>query len=307
MQEDNLYVRVDDLWFQDGNLVIRADNKIFKVTKSIVAARSSVFRDMVAFPQPDTPNDLGGEKIDGCTVVVLHDLARDVEAFLRAIFDSSYFMPPPDTADIHDILGILRLSHKYDVQYLHRRALRHLEGQLYFQSIQAFRNCKEDLDIVDSGVLAAVHEVSALWLLPIAYYKACFFAPATSTQLQTEHHSQQCLKARLDLAREHVVSIAFLKRSGANATCMLPRECNTARTLFRIRRCWSDVHPLQVWDRPEWMHMAAHGMCSPCLQKAQTMHSDALDKLWDRLPVIFDLPPWAELHAMRKAAMDGNV
>ncbi|KAJ7658814.1 hypothetical protein DFH06DRAFT_443772 [Mycena polygramma] len=64
----------------------------------VAAARSSVFRDMVAFAQPDTPNDFGSEKVDGCTVVVLHDSARDVEAFLRAIVDSSYFMPPPDAA-----------------------------------------------------------------------------------------------------------------------------------------------------------------------------------------------------------------
>ncbi|KAJ6456774.1 hypothetical protein C8R47DRAFT_1164977 [Mycena vitilis] len=86
MQEDSPYVRLNDLWFQDGNV---ADNKIFKVAKSIVAARSSVVRDMVAFPQPDTPSNFEGDKIDGCTVVALHDQARNVEAFLWAIFDSS--------------------------------------------------------------------------------------------------------------------------------------------------------------------------------------------------------------------------
>ncbi|KAJ6456766.1 hypothetical protein C8R47DRAFT_996120, partial [Mycena vitilis] len=314
-------------------LSIRADNKIFKVTKSIVATRSSVFRDMVAFPQPGTPNDFGGEKIDGCAVVVLHDSARDVEAFLRAIFDSRrvqsqilfpYFMPPPEVADIYVILGILRLSHKYNVQYLHRRALLHLEREFYLQSAQAYRD-SYDWDLpaysspTDTGpfqcilaTIQAAHEVSALWLLPVAYYQACDFEDETIAKANvpgSQEYVQQCMKSRVSLVREHVVCMGFLKASSATGTCMLPRKCNAAR-LEGVELYFSyvaddlDVNPLQVWDRPEWTHIAEHGMCSPCLQKAQTMHSDALDKLWDRLPGIFDLPPWAELHAMRKAAME---
>ncbi|KAJ7607291.1 hypothetical protein DFH06DRAFT_1111973 [Mycena polygramma] len=287
MPEDNAYIRVDDLWFQDGNLVIRADNKIFKVIKSILAARSSVFRDMAAFPQPDTPNDLGGEKIDGCNVVVLHDSARDVEAFLRAIFDSSYFMPAPEAAKIHVILGILRLSHKYDVQYLHRRALRHMDGPLYFQSVQEFRNSEKDLpmykDWDDEAVplqcilatIQAAHEVSALWLLPIAYYHACAFANAAlagETSPGLGQYAQQRLKARLDLAREHVASISFLKSSGATVTCMLPRECNAARfagleLYLEYVAAGLDVSPLQVWDQPQWTLMAQHGMTRACRRR----------------------------------------
>jgi hypothetical protein len=66
-------------------IVIRAENKIFHVFGGILAARSIVFRDMLAFPQP--PNgDI--EQIDGSPVLRLHDSADDVEVFLRAIYDS---------------------------------------------------------------------------------------------------------------------------------------------------------------------------------------------------------------------------
>ncbi|KAJ7453403.1 hypothetical protein FB451DRAFT_1000518, partial [Mycena latifolia] len=85
-------------------------------------SRSSVFRDMVAFPQLD----VAAESLESSPVVRLHGCAADVEVFLRAIFDSSYFMPPPEPVDIHVVLGILRLAHKYGIQYLYRRALRHL-------------------------------------------------------------------------------------------------------------------------------------------------------------------------------------
>lgn len=94
MDEDD--IRVDDLWFSNDTLVIKAQKKVFRVTKSILAARSSVFRDMVAFPQPTSDQT---NVVDGSPVVTLHDAAADVEVFLRAIFDSrcvsdlSYFPP----------------------------------------------------------------------------------------------------------------------------------------------------------------------------------------------------------------------
>ncbi|KAJ6537873.1 hypothetical protein B0H19DRAFT_1270265 [Mycena capillaripes] len=71
--------------------------------------------------------DRPDEMMDGNPVVRLRDSATEVEAFLRAIFDSSYFMPPPAEINFHPVLGILRLSHKYDVGYLYKTALDHLE------------------------------------------------------------------------------------------------------------------------------------------------------------------------------------
>jgi hypothetical protein len=75
--------RVLDLWFEDDNLILRAENSLFRVSKGVLAARSSVFRDMLSFPQTEEE-----ERIDGCPVVRLHDSAADVTCFLRAIFDS---------------------------------------------------------------------------------------------------------------------------------------------------------------------------------------------------------------------------
>ncbi|KAF7352178.1 BTB domain-containing protein [Mycena venus] len=114
--------RVDDLWFPDGNLILRVENTLFRVLSSILGARSSVFQDMVAFPQPSQPD---GDTVDGHTVVRLHDSATEVEVFLRAIFDSSFSMPPPSPVDFTAVIGVMRLAHKYDVQYLFRRALSH--------------------------------------------------------------------------------------------------------------------------------------------------------------------------------------
>ncbi|KAJ6542518.1 hypothetical protein DFH09DRAFT_837970, partial [Mycena vulgaris] len=111
-----------DLWFEDDNLILRAESSLFRISKGVLTACSSLFRDVLSFPQTD-----GEEHIDGCPVVWLHDSATDVTHFLRAIFDSSFLEPPPAKTDLAAITGILRLSHKYDVQYLCRRALLHLD------------------------------------------------------------------------------------------------------------------------------------------------------------------------------------
>ncbi|KAJ7747131.1 hypothetical protein DFH07DRAFT_722938, partial [Mycena maculata] len=96
---------------------------LFRVSKSILTARSSVFADMASFPQSEGNSK---DMVDGSFVVRLDDSAADVDVFLRAIFDSNYFMPPPALVSMPLALGVLRLAHRYNVDYLFRRALQHL-------------------------------------------------------------------------------------------------------------------------------------------------------------------------------------
>ncbi|KAJ7453323.1 hypothetical protein B0H11DRAFT_2201039 [Mycena galericulata] len=82
---------------------------------SILAAQSSVFHDMFACPQPE---DGEAEILGGSPVVPLPDAAAELEV---------YFMPV--SVDFDAVLGILRLAHKYGVQYLHVRAFQQLAVQ----------------------------------------------------------------------------------------------------------------------------------------------------------------------------------
>jgi hypothetical protein len=75
--------KVSELWFDDGNIVLHAGNAIFKVYRCHLAARSSVFRDMLAFPLPPE----GNETLDGCPIVQTYDSAQDMKYFLKAILD----------------------------------------------------------------------------------------------------------------------------------------------------------------------------------------------------------------------------
>ncbi|KAJ7232025.1 hypothetical protein B0H12DRAFT_1029158 [Mycena haematopus] len=124
MDVDNTPTRVERLWFEDGSLVVQAEQSLFRVIRTVLAACSPVFNVMLAFtPPPDA------ETLDGCPLVRLPDSAQDVTCFLRAIFDSSFFEFYPCQVSFEDALSITRLSHKYAVDYLLRRALVHLSHE----------------------------------------------------------------------------------------------------------------------------------------------------------------------------------
>ncbi|KAJ6602718.1 hypothetical protein DFH09DRAFT_899609, partial [Mycena vulgaris] len=138
---------------------------------------SPVFRDMIAFSQPTS------EQIDGSPVVRLHDSAREVEVFLRAIYDSSYFMPAPVPVELWVVLAILRLSKKYDIQYLHRRALDHLVQAGWYKAgydddrdSGHLTECDPDNPMDNLSLVTTATEIGALWLLPYAYYCASTFS-----------------------------------------------------------------------------------------------------------------------------------
>ena len=74
----------DGVWFDDGNLILQTDNALFRVYGGLLAARSSVFKDMLAFPPPPE----GNLAHDNCPVVRIYDSTKDVHIFLNAIFNS---------------------------------------------------------------------------------------------------------------------------------------------------------------------------------------------------------------------------
>ncbi|KAJ7032810.1 hypothetical protein C8F04DRAFT_958479 [Mycena alexandri] len=303
-------VKVDDLWFTtDTIIVIRAENRIFRVSGGILAARSTVFRDMIGFPQPK-----GGdaEQFEGCPVVRLHDSAQDVEVFLRAIYDSSYFMPAPTRIDCSVVLGILRMSHKYDVQYLYLRALDHLAVDGWYRI--TFDQKTADHLINAPGltaslpVIQAALEVGATWILPYAFYCLSTFSGDKLFPLLGDEigpHIGKAMAVHAHLVRGTIAINRFLT---THNPCNTPEFCDAARksALSDLLDNVSDpeVDPL----RPdlELYTMSAlkvKGMCDECRGLAKQQQHAAATAFWDELPTLFGFPPWEELHAMKRAAM----
>jgi hypothetical protein len=49
--------------------------------------------------------------------------------------------------------------------------------------------------------------------------------------------------------------------------------------------------------------LRSFGMCWECRRSVRVSQRAAASKFWDELPSIFELPPWPELQAMKRAAM----
>ncbi|KAJ6546661.1 hypothetical protein DFH09DRAFT_989485 [Mycena vulgaris] len=308
-------IRVDDLWFSNDTLVLKADQKVFRVPKSVLAMRSSVFRDMVTFPPPTIED---AETIEGSPVVLLHDSADAVEVFLRAIFDSSYFMPPPARVELHSVLSILRLAHKYDVQYLFRRALQHLSVRYGPSSLDNYRGreasdsiiCAEDDPRRSLAIISALREIGALWLLPLAYYNASTCSEdalrSTIPHGAAENVVQTCLVAQSHLVRGSGAIYSFLARPSGE--CTNKRRCAELR-LRSLKNYFVFLHgrdllcPLEYWRDQDWEDLSSVGWCERCVSDAREIHGKELQDFWDDLPSIYALPPWAELNAMKDAVM----
>nr|GAT54144.1 predicted protein [Mycena chlorophos] len=316
MDQSDDFTRVLALWFDDGTLVVRAQTTLFKVHSSVLSARSSVFRDMLAFPQD---NDGGIEAFEGCPLVALPDEAEEVKSFLLAIYDSSYFISPPQPFDILSLLGILRLAHKYDVEDVFKRALRHFDGVLYFDNYQAFLEADSGA-ITSEGktwnpmarspdprlllaVVDSLTQVEAHWLLPVAQYCLASLPMHRLLNIPNDVLDGNRLRCILRQRQRLIAQRSRLLRSiipwdgedpWDDTECTTRGDCEAARVGFLIEE--STLNDARMLDQLNAFTVT--GLCRSCADG--TFCKTMQDDLWDdELPGIFDLPDWEDLRAQR--------
>ncbi|KAJ6449433.1 hypothetical protein C8R47DRAFT_358263 [Mycena vitilis] len=267
---------------------------------------------MLGLPQPPS-SDI--ERFEGSPVVRLCDSAHDTGMFLRAIFDSSYFMPGPAPFGLSDVLGILRISHKYDVQYLYRRALDHLAVDGYYgphvAKLRRHLACDSDNSPINAlSVIVAAIEVEALWLLPNAYYEVCTFPsdillPYLTGELA--QHVQKCLVANHRLVRAELLINGFLTKLSTSG-CTSVQRCQDNRrqqlcNLLPVLAQRRDSNPVFELDGTLEALVRAKAMCKHCLSWARDEQHAAFSAFWRELPDIFGLPAQSELDELMRAAM----
>ncbi|KAJ7604446.1 hypothetical protein DFH06DRAFT_314736 [Mycena polygramma] len=308
-------IRFDGLWFSgDTQVVLRAGDAVFCVSKSILAGRSTVFQSMFEIPQPAV--DSGDEMIDGMPVIHLHDDASAVEPFLRAIFDSSYFMPPPAKTDLDAALGILRLSHKYHIPYLFQRAILHLET-LYPIDLPAYHSLAGDKKNAgpaqDLELIAIFQQVDATWLLPFAFYSVGRYSADRLSKLGdswdnlSPETKQTCLAVLATHIRETLKVQVLLS---APSTCSERRRCNSSKFAC-LRDSLTDQlselegglqEPLEQRSAGDWNSLKSQ-VCDNCFRSAQADYKHAQKNIWDQLPANCGIADWDVLMEQRRVAM----
>ncbi|KAJ6496235.1 hypothetical protein C8R45DRAFT_985361 [Mycena sanguinolenta] len=305
--------QTEGLWFSnDALVVLSAGDQIFRVPRSILAARSSVFQAMFEFPQPTADANEMSDTIDGSPVIRLHDDPVEVEAFLRAIFDSSYFMPPPNEVEFSELLGILQLAHKYDVGYLYKRAISHLETLYPFEltsvgSVEDSTISNADWDI-ELRSLDVFHQVGATWLLPFAYHSVVEYR-------LTDRDWGECPAAR----KEMIFHMCTFQRSATDrlynaltpaSQCPSKNTCNLAKFSFLKRRRWPDDISLAYIQAPLRDASAFRDkpflfrdLCPSCADVSGLHYDTVRAQIWSELPANCGLESWDVLLEQRKAAL----
>ncbi|KAJ7464366.1 hypothetical protein FB451DRAFT_1489568 [Mycena latifolia] len=232
--------KAEALWFSPEVVILRAQTRIFRV-----------------FPPS---SDM--ETMEGSPVVTVHDDPEDMEVFLKAMFDAEFFMPPPAQARFRDVIGILRLSHKYDVPFLRRPRV--------------------------SGI-ANVCE------FPIQD----IMAPGASWDALGEAQKMACIVGHSAQVRQFPNIIAFhFAWAEQFPDCVDWTHCGLVRLELAKRISWEMTFPLDAVDEDDWGQMKA-GLCSSCWHDLRQLYQAAKQTFWDELLGMFELPAWAELEEMR--------
>ncbi|KAJ6447474.1 hypothetical protein C8R47DRAFT_999784 [Mycena vitilis] len=300
--------------------VLRAEDRVFCVSKSILAARSSVFQAMFEFSQPTAEQ---AEMMAGRPVIQLHDRAAELEPFLRAIFDSRrvYILHPHDHTYINfrAVLGILRLSHKYDVPYLFRRAIRHLETiypielAKYPSSLTSDHMDYDYGDVcLDLEALPVLFEVGATWLLPRTFYSIGTY-PAEEF-IVTEEWNSLLPETKLTCLLLQVKQLRAMTKLNASlaieSTCDSAQACRSTKLLFLRTRLThrppngaGDLHPFGEWT-PKRLDKLANRLCASCNHAGRAQRKAAEMEIWGQLPANCGLATWDVLLEQRRVSLN---
>ncbi|KAF7311233.1 hypothetical protein MKEN_01024900 [Mycena kentingensis (nom. inval.)] len=328
--------RVADLWYDDGTIVIQAGDAQYRVYRGTLARRSPIFQDLFSVPQPENET-----LVDGCPFVRLPDAEAEVTPFLKALFDSEFFPAYPAPTNLRDIYGCLRLSHKYEIPDLKRRALVHLSSpfRTCLSQVDSIMSCHVDHELweenpsysrvmnwewTDTAGLMAVaqvaREVGALWVLPRVFYSLSKADMGRQLFLGTEYRGltvslsqidQNAIKTATSLLMDTSLQmLSTMQGQFLESGCTTPADCLRARVerflVFRPVESQDLRDPLVLWEL-----MSVHTtyapdsvrICGRCWPVLGRIQQDLRRMLWETLPDVYGLPNWDDLHRMRSEAI----
>lgn len=229
------------------------------------------------------------------------------------VFAPSFFEPPPAKTDLAAITGILRLSHKYDVQYLRRRALLHLDTG-YPTSLAVYEVSGAETfssDGLDDSLLTirCASEVGATWVLPTAFYFLCYSDMRdilNSPQWQRLSPVDQETTI-VSYTKQRVVCppvLPFLRIPFTEGCTTLGRCSAYKASYLEDVGSWNISDPLGSYK--DWTPFESK-ICRYCLDKSEEYHRHARKKLWDELPSIYGLPAWDVLERLKAESLSVEV
>ncbi|TFK98021.1 hypothetical protein BDV98DRAFT_585142 [Pterulicium gracile] len=185
MNVDNL-TQSPRLWFPGGTVIFRAEDTIYRVCPDILSSCSPIFRSMFGIPQPSSQ-----ENYEGVPLICMADSERNLTALFEAVYTPQYsqwliftsptriFMPHDQAFQegdhLFDMLAILKLSTKYQIEHLRFHSLRLLRAEYVPFTLAELMEPERRMATAAEAlqIIPVARQCSALWLLPSLFYVAC--------------------------------------------------------------------------------------------------------------------------------------
>ncbi|KJA26853.1 hypothetical protein HYPSUDRAFT_84257 [Hypholoma sublateritium FD-334 SS-4] len=281
--------KVPELWFTDADVVLQAGAKLFRVHRSILSARSTIFGDMFAIPHPGRGKGVNVvTKDDSYTYICLPDDAIDVHRFFLAIFDASYFESPPSVHPTAVTISILHLAEKYDVIFLKRRAVAHLNVLLPTKWDDMWKLVNTGYNLGFFTLLELAVAIDIPWVLPAVNFLLMPASLDSILALSPWKSFAPLIQQKYIIDRENCISkmalhSGWIWRPLPPASCLSVAICTLAQGLIRDLGIWRLLRTL-----PEIF-------CEECVKAINAECYASGEQFWDHLPEIIDLGSWEAL------------
>ncbi|KAF7795793.1 hypothetical protein EIP86_006960 [Pleurotus ostreatoroseus] len=277
----------EHLWFEDGSVVLESGGIFFKVYSGILARSSPVFKDMFSFPQPEA-GDPSAE--------IVQDIA---------------------VKDAAMVVGLLRLSTKYEVPHLRHRAIQILR-EWYPAELATFMALPRAFLPPDEYprhalVANAARETDVPILLPAALLLCCATASVNTLWDGLDVPTEAGTVARCDLsqmnkralflgrpllahhARTRVQSFFFYPHTDEprdkTLRCQAPERCGSFCRIYASVYDDKEDPWMNPFYKLNWKSIRST-CCNVCAARWEKHHDEATRELWEELPKLFNLPSW---------------
>jgi hypothetical protein len=201
------------------------------------------------------------------------------------------------------VVGILKLSTKYDIPHLRHSAIAHL-SKIYPTTLAEWDQREKALRSASYpplAVLELVHSMDIPQILPAVFYDCSTqtneaLVDVISGSAQMANIVRTCLDARQALLKETLTGIYGFLYEGALFGCRNHEKCAQARLSWMKEMTFASHGggPLVCAAEVDWTKYEGWS-CLFCFHRARKCYLDAREKLWNNLPSFFDLPAWDQL------------
>jgi len=280
---------------------------MFRVYQGILSAQSPVFLDMFAMPQPEDP-----EMLEGVPVVDLTDDPGELTYFLRSLNDTCFY---DDTMqDLQFIAAIVRLSTKYQVTRLRKRAIDPLLTA-FPTTFEEFSNILQNpasskirhFNGMEATVVNIGEEVDVPQILPCAYYRLVNqphqvpdgSIDSSIPEVLCPRASARCMNGREAVRRAMTQDIhGFIFR-----VCPYNNpSCNHGRLIaVKLIDDGLAARTLGPFHGPGGGNFGFNGavnvsgLCATCRNYVTGVSEARQREAWESLPGWFGLPGWDKL------------